>query len=138
MSDPHRRHRRSASRPTTSKLEWAICCVGLILSVVAGVVAYQKVGLYGDGPFSYHYYHVTDPTTGKVLLVHESHTASGIVRRVIDGTTLKGIELDVEGDGEQEEKMTKLQRAHDGCLGNRRRGRTWVAAKSLGEPLTRL
>jgi len=34
--------------------------------------------------------------------------------------------------------MTKLQRAHDGCLGDRRRRRTWVAAKSVGEPLTRL
>src|SRR5690242_15382087 len=36
------------------------------------------------------------------------------------------------------ETMTKLQRAHDGCLGDRRRRRTWVAAKSVGEPLTRL
>jgi len=34
--------------------------------------------------------------------------------------------------------MTKLPRAHDGCLGDRRRRRTWVAAKSVGEPLTRL
>ena len=40
-------------------------------------------------------------------------------------------------DGERRE-MTKLPRAHDGCLGDRRRRRTWVAAKSVGEPLTRL
>ena len=39
---------------------------------------------------------------------------------------------------EQGREMTKLQRAHDGCLGDRRRRRTWVAAKSVGEPLTRL
>jgi hypothetical protein len=39
---------------------------------------------------------------------------------------------------DEEETMTKLQRAHDGCLGDRRRGRTRVAAKSFGEPLTRL
>src|SRR2546421_13067676 len=42
-----------------------------------------------------------------------------------------------EGEGAGRE-MTKLQRAHDGCLGDRRRRRTWVAAKSVGEPLTRL
>jgi len=34
--------------------------------------------------------------------------------------------------------MTKLERAHDGCLGDRRRRRTRVAAISFGEPLTRL
>ena len=39
---------------------------------------------------------------------------------------------------EEGREMTKLQRAHDGCLGDRRRRRTWVAAKSVGEPLTRL
>ena len=39
---------------------------------------------------------------------------------------------------EQGRDMTKLLRAHDGCLGDRRRRRTWVAAKSVGEPLTRL
>ena len=44
-----------------------------------------------------------------------------------------------ESEGAIEEReMTKLQRAHDGCLGDRRRRRTWVAAKSVGEPLTRL
>ena len=39
---------------------------------------------------------------------------------------------------EREETMTKLERAHDGCLGDRRRRRTRVAAISFGEPLTRL
>jgi len=34
--------------------------------------------------------------------------------------------------------VTKLQRACGGCLGSRRRRRTWVAAISYGEPLTRL
>ena len=123
MSDPHRRHRRSPSRPPTSKLEWAIFCVGLVLSVVAGVVAYQKVGLYGDGAFSYGYRHVRDPETGKVQLVHESHTATGIVQRVIDGTTLKEVELDVDaGRGEREHvrvhvngtDVTVVERDRDG------------------------
>ena len=30
----------------------------------------------------------------------------------------------------------KLQRAHGGCLGDKRRRRTWTAAKSSGKPLT--
>src|ERR1041384_8861824 len=30
----------------------------------------------------------------------------------------------------------KLRRAHGGCLGDQRRRRTWIAAKSSGEPLT--
>jgi len=34
--------------------------------------------------------------------------------------------------------LVKLLRADGGCLGARRRRRTWVAAKSFGEPLTRL
>lgn len=32
--------------------------------------------------------------------------------------------------------MVKLLRADGGCLGTRRRRRTWQAAKSFGEPLT--
>ncbi len=35
-------------------------------------------------------------------------------------------------------RVTKLLRACGGCLGSRRRRRTWVAAISYGEPLTRL
>src|SRR5262245_58100953 len=34
--------------------------------------------------------------------------------------------------------MVKLLRAHGGCLGASRRRRTWLAAKSPGEPLSRL
>ena len=32
--------------------------------------------------------------------------------------------------------MDKLLRARGGCLGAKRRRRTWTAAKSFGEPLT--
>ena len=39
---------------------------------------------------------------------------------------------------EKKTRVTKLLRVHDGCLGDWRRRRTWVAAKSVGEPLTRL
>ena len=99
MSGPRRPHRHSSSRPPVSKIELAIAGVGLVLSVVAGVVAYQVVGLYGDGAFSGGYRHVRDAETGKVLLVHESRTATGIVRRVIDGTTLTEVQLDVDAGG---------------------------------------
>ena len=61
-----------------------------------------------------------------------------VVRRasVNHGAALDpGLLEEVEQQGKE---MTKLQRAHDGCLGDRRRRRTWVAAKSVGEPLTRL
>jgi hypothetical protein len=40
--------------------------------------------------------------------------------------------------GRPEFRVTKLLRACGGCLGSRRRRRTWVAAISHGEPLTRL
>ena len=40
--------------------------------------------------------------------------------------------------GRPEFRVTKLLRACGGCLGSRRRRRTWVAAISYGEPLTRL
>jgi len=100
MSDPSRGHRHSSRRPRVSKTEVVIASVGLVLSVVAGVVAYERVGLYGDGPFSYGYRHVTDPETGKVLLVHESRTANGeVIRRVIDGTRLTEVRLDVDASG---------------------------------------
>ena len=56
------------------------------------------------------------------------------VMAVVNHTAL---DLGLIDSGDRRE-MTKLQRAHDGCLGDRRRRRTWLAAKSLGEPLSRL
>ena len=108
MSDPRRRHRHSSPRPPVSKIELVIAGVGLVLSVLAGVVAYQKVGLYGDGAFSYGYWHVRDPETGKMVLVHESQTPTGIVRRVIDGTTLKEVDLDVDA-GRREHVRVRVE-----------------------------
>ena len=99
VSDPDRRCRHSSPRLPVSKVEIVIVCVGLVLSVVAGVVAYQIVGLYGDGAFTGGYRHVRDAETGKMQLVHESRTATGIVRRVIDGTTLTEVQLDVDAGG---------------------------------------
>lgn len=95
--------------------------VGLVASVVAGVVAYQIVGLYGDGPFSIGYHRIRDPETGKSLLVHESRTAAGVIRRVIDGRTLTEVRLDVDADGIEHTRahvkgteITRVDRDRDG------------------------
>ena len=55
-----------------------------------------------------------------------------------------GLDLDLDDASLERELerpdlwVTKLLRACGGCLGSRRRRRTWVAAISYGEPLTRL
>ena len=55
--------------------------------------------------------------------------ADGRVRRA--RSTSSGCELNACLRG-----TVKLQRAHGGCLGDERRRRTWIAAKSSGELLT--
>ena len=91
-----RRHRDSAASLAVSKVELIIVSVGLVTAVVAGVAAYHVVGLYGDGAFSIGYRRIRDPETGKSLLVHESRTKDGVIRRVIDGVTLTEVDLDVD------------------------------------------
>ena len=94
----HRRHRETGSR-RASRLEWLVFGVGLVASVIAGVVAYRVVGLYGDGPFASGYHRERDPETGESTLIYESRTATGVVRRVIDGSTLKALQLEVDARG---------------------------------------
>lgn len=107
MPGEHRRRRASPSRRLViSRLEGIIFTVGLLAAVLSGVVAYRIVGLYGDGPFASGYHRVRDPETGKSLLLHETRTATGIVRRVIDGTTLK--EVRVAGPHQEEEIRAHL------------------------------
>ena len=121
ISDPHQRHRDSAARRTVSKRELIIVSVGLVAAVVAGVVAYQVVGLYGDGPFGIGYRRLRDPETGKSLLVHESHSKDGVIRRVIDGITLTEVRLDVDAQGREHTRVhvngneiTRVDRDLDG------------------------
>lgn len=121
MSGPHRRHRDSAAWPTVSKVELIIVSVGLVAAVVAGVVAYQIVGLYGDGAFSIGYRRIRDPETGKSLLVHESRTKDGVIRRVIDGRRLTEVRLDVDAQGREHTRVhvdgneiTRVDRDLDG------------------------
>jgi hypothetical protein len=95
--------------------------VGLVASLVAGVVAYQVVGLYGDGAFSSGYHRIWDAETGKSLLVQELRTKTGVVRRVIDGTTVKEVQLDVDAKGREHTiahvngtEITRVDRDLDG------------------------
>ena len=81
-----------------SKLEIVIFSVGLVAAAAAGVVAYDIVGLYGDGPFASGYHRIRDPETGKSLLVHESRTSTGVIQRVIEGRNLKELGLDIDAD----------------------------------------
>lgn len=94
--------RSSPQRSTVSRVELIIISVGLVAALVAGVVAYQIVGLYGDGAFTIGYRRTRDPETGKSLLVHETRTRDGVVRRVIDGRTLTEVQLDADGDGRED------------------------------------
>ena len=121
MSDERRRSRRSSPpRSAVSRVERLIVSVGLVVALVAGVVAYQVVGLYGDGAFTIGYRRTRDPETGKSLLVHETRTNEGVVRRVIDGRTLTEVRLDADGDGREDARahvtgtdVTRLDRDSD-------------------------
>lgn len=111
----------SSRQRSVSRTEFTILAVGLIAAVVAGIVAYDRVGLYGDGAFTIGYHRVRDPETGKSLLVHETRTAEGVVlRRVIDGRRLTEIQVaDPEGKGEARARIsgttvTRVDRDRDG------------------------
>lgn len=117
----HRHHHSSAARLTVSKVELIIVSVGLVAAVVAGVVAYQVVGLYGDGALTTGYRRIRDPETGKSLLLHESRTRDGVIRRVIDGRTLTEVGLDIDGQGREHTRVhvngneiTRVDRDLDG------------------------
>jgi hypothetical protein len=116
---PHRVSRSRRLPP--SKLEITILVAGFAAAIVSGVAAYRIVGLYGDGPFASGYHRTRDPETGKSLLVHESRTGSGVVRRVIDGRTLSEVRLDLDADGTEDARVhvegaeiTRVDRDQDG------------------------
>lgn len=122
MPRKHRRRRSSSRAHIPSKLELVIVVTGLILAVAAGVIAYRIVGLYGDGPFASGYHRLRDPDTGESLLVHESRTESGVVRRVIEQQSLTELRLDADADGVEDARVhvddgnqiTRVDRDHDG------------------------
>ena len=121
MNVTRRRHRDSHARATVPRIELVIVSVGLVAAVVASMVAYRIVGLYGDGAFSIGYHRMRDPETGKSLLVHETRTSMGVLRRVIDGQTLKEIQLDPATPGGERTRVevsgtqiTRVDRDMDG------------------------
>ena len=121
MTETHRPDRRSRPSAAVPRLELAIAGIGLLAAVAAGVVAYRIVGLYGDGPFASGYHRVRDPETGKSLLVQESRTSTGVLRRVIDGRNLSALQMDVDTQGREHTlvhlkgtEITRVDRDMDG------------------------
>lgn len=84
-----------------SLLESFIVTAGLLAAAAAGVVAYGTVGLYGDGPFAGGLYREHNPATGKWMLVHESRTSQGRVRRIFNADKeLQMVVVDSNNDGQ--------------------------------------
>ena len=79
----------------------------------------------------------SDNRIRRVTKASHSEVCCGVWTRGVWISALNAAPLEREL-GRPEFGVTKLLRACGGCLGDRRRGRTWVAAKSVGEPLTRL
>jgi hypothetical protein len=87
--------------------EVIVFAVGVAAAVAAGAYGYRTVGLYGDGPFASGYHRERDPKTGESLLVHESVTSQGRIRRVMDQRfRLKEVAVDADGDGIAESSTT--------------------------------
>lgn len=85
-------------------IEMAVFAAGLVAAVAVGVVAYDRHGLYGDGPGGSGYSRTTDPVSGASLLVHETMTSEGRLRRIFGPERAPiEIELDKDGDGNVEE-----------------------------------
>ncbi len=86
-------------RVTHRRIEIAIFGIGLAAAVVAGFVGYHYAGLYGDGAFAMGFYRELDPKTGESMLVHDTRTAHGVVRRVFNNE-LHAVETDVDTNGD--------------------------------------
>lgn len=93
----------------TTAVQAAVFGVGLVAAVAAGIVAYERVGVYGDGPFSSGFRRVHDPETGLSVLVHDSRGPSGAVRRLVEGRRITGLSVDTDADG-QVDARARLER----------------------------
>lgn len=84
--------------------ETAVFAVGLATAVIVGVTAYSLHGMYGDGPGGSGFSRERDPVSDVSLLVHESMTSEGRLRRIFGpGRALVEVELDRDDDGNVEE-----------------------------------
>ena len=86
------------------RLEVLIFVTGLVASIAVGVVAYDRHGMYGDGPGGAGFSRAADPVSGASLLVHETMTREGRLKRIFGpGGALLEVELDKDDDGNVEE-----------------------------------
>lgn len=95
--------RRSTGRPL-SVLETMIFAGGLVAAVVTGLAAYNRYGMYGNGPGGPGFAREKDLVSGAYRLVHETMTTEGRLRRIFDaGGQVAEAEIDRDGDGNVEE-----------------------------------
>jgi hypothetical protein len=93
-------HKPDSRRAGIPPIELAVIVIGLIVSAIAGVVAYRIVGIYGDGPFTYGMHRTTDADTGESVIVQDVSGPDGRAkRRIIEGTKVTGLQLDVGDKG---------------------------------------
>ncbi len=104
-----------ARRPAT--IEIAIFTAGLVASIVAGIVTYQRYGMYGDGPGGRGFHRTSDAGTGASGLTQELMTTEGRVRRTfgVDGTLMEA-DIDRDNDGNIDE-CVRIVRGREAGIG---------------------
>ena len=114
---------RSSARGSTSRIELYILGAGLVAAVASGIIAYQIVGPYGDGPFGGGFRRIPNPETGGSMLVHEFVYESEGVQAVVHENTgrLSELRLDADADGTQDTRahlegtaVVRVERDQDG------------------------
>ena len=120
-----------------STLETTVFAAGLAAAVIVGVTAYSRHGMYGDGPGGSGFSRERDPVSGVSLLVHESMTSEGRLRRIFGpGRVPIEAELDRDDDGNVEECVrivngqmgVGFSLANDGIID------AWVFRDANGQP----
>lgn len=79
--------RRSARRSSVSRGDVAIVTAGIMMAAAVGVVTYQKVGPYGDGPINVGLYRAEDPDTGAQFVYRKLRMQDGELRYLFDDAT---------------------------------------------------
>lgn len=121
-----------------STLETSVFTVGLAAAVVVGVTAYGRHGMYGDGPGGPGFSRERDPVSGAYLLVHETMTREGQLRRIFGpGRALLEAEVDRDNDGNVEEcvRIVNGQVGVGASLRNDGIIDAWVFRDANGQPV---
>lgn len=86
--------------------ELAVLIAGLIAATSAGIAAYDRYGMYGDGPRGPGFSREWDAASRTHRLVHEGPTSAGQVRRVFDSRgNVVEISVDRDADGNADESF---------------------------------